>query len=310
MTCGGLRFTSEVSVMVYDINGNPLNTGVQILVGAVLDADSDAARFSAMKQLLDIGKKKLDYPDSTISPSEYSYATKGAVCALPVGNTAMYEQYPFSMLYSKGATTQDIPASTTKVMALITGLDYVKDIKKVIAIKSSDVQAGSGNYFSAGDTMTIEELMLAMMLPSSNTAAQAFARICGAAMLEAAGDSTYTDTECKTEFVSKMNAKAAYIGMTNSTFDSPSGLSQSTKMTVADMIQMVVEACSYPEILKVWNKKSYSIAVGGTNPRTVTLETTVANQALEDDYFILGGKTGSLDSGTTAAALVMVAMVK
>lgn len=296
--------------MVYDINGNPLNTGAQILVGAVLDADSDAARFTAMKQLLDIGKKKLGYPDSIIGSSEFTYATKGAVCALPVGNTGMYEKYPFDMLYTKNATVQDIPASTTKVMALITGLDYVKDIKKVITIKSSDVQAGSGNYFSAGDTMTIEELMLSMMLPSSNTAAQAFARICGAAMLEAAGDSSYTDTECKTEFVSKMNAKAAYIGMANSTFDSPSGLSSSTKMTVADMIQMVVEACSYPEILKVWNKKSYSIAVGGTNPRTVTLETTVANQALENDYFILGGKTGSLDSGTTAAALVMVAMVK
>ena len=58
------------------------------------------------------------------------------------------------------------------------------------------------------------------------------------------------------------------------------------------------------------NKKSYTISVRGTNPRTVTLETTVANQALENDYFILGGKTGSLDSGSTAAALVMVAMVK
>lgn len=296
--------------MIYDIDGTPQGVQGQILVAAILNAGSEAGRFTAMKQILDIGKKKIGFPNATIASSEFTAATKGAVCVLPRGSAGMYEKYPFELLYSKNATVQDIPASTTKVMALITGLDYVKDIKKVITIKSSDVQTGSGNYFSAGDTMTIEELMLSMMLPSSNTAAQAFARICGAAMLEAAGDSTYTDAECKTEFVSKMNAKAAYIGMTNSTFDSPSGLSTNTKMTVKDMVQMVVEACSYPEILKVWNKKSYTIPVGGTNPRSVTLTTTVTDTSIENSYYIFGGKTGSLDSGTTAAALVMVAGIK
>lgn len=300
--------------MVYDINGTPLISGLvggqSILVAAIMDAGSDANRFKAMKQILDIGKKKLADPDAVISDSEFTYATKGAVCAYPPAMPGMYEKYGFSMLYSKNGTTQSVPASTTKVMALITGLDYVLDVKKVITIKSSDVEAGSGNYFFAGDTLTIEELMLSMMLPSSNTAAQAFARICGAAMLEAAGDSTYTDAECKTEFIAKMNTKAAYIGMANSTFTSPSGLQTTTKMTVEDMVRLLVEACSYPQILKVWNKKSYTISVGGTNPRSVQLTTTLTDTSIENSYYIFGGKTGSLNSGTTAAALVMVAGIK
>ena len=300
--------------MVYDVNGNPLvsttGQGETILIGALLDAGSDANRFLAMKELLDIGKKKLANPDATIADSEFTHASKGAVCALPVGNTAMYERYNFDMLYSKNATTASIPASTTKVMSLITGLDYVDNIKEVVTIKSSDVQAGSGNYFSAGDTMTIEELMLAMMLPSSNTAAQAFGRICGEKMLRSAAEDTYTDAQCVTEFIAKMNAKAGYIGMTDSTFTTASGLQTTTLMTAKDMIQMVIEACSYPQILKVWNKKSYTIAVGGTNPRSVNLATTVTNQAIEKDYYIFGGKTGSLGSGTAAAALVMVAEIK
>lgn len=295
--------------MVYDVNGNPLVSS-SILIGAVLDAGSDANRFKAMKQLLDIGKKKLADPNAEISDSEFTYASKGAVCALPVGSPAMYEQYQFDFLYSKNATTQSVPASTTKVMSLITGLDYVESVKEIVTIKSSDVQAGSGNYFSAGDTMTIEELMLAMMLPSSNTAAQAFGRICGEKMLKTVADGSYTDSECMTEFVSKMNAKAAYIGMTNSTFTSASGLLTTTKMTVKDMIQLIVEVCSYDQILKVWGKKSYTIAVGGTNPRNVQLSTTVTDSAIEASYYILGGKTGSLNSGTTAAALVMVAKPK
>lgn len=298
--------------MVYDINGNPLviSSGgtSKILVASVLDADSDPARFSAMKQLLDIGKKKLADPNAVISDSEFSYATKGAVCALPVGNTGMYEKYTFNMLYTKNATTQASLASVTKVMSLITGLDYLDNIKDVITISSSDPLGGSGNYFAAGDTLTIEELMLSMALPSSNTAAQAFARICGGKMLEARGVTTYTDSECRTEFVSKMNTKASYIGMVDSSFVNASGASGENVTTTTDLIQMMIEACSYPEILKIWNKKSYTISIGGTNPRTQTINTTVANQAIENNYIILGGKTGALTGGV-AEALVMVAEI-
>ena len=173
--------------MIYDVNGNELITsdsGSKILVASVLDASSESARFSAMKQLLDIGKKKLADPNATIHDDEFTYATKGAVCSLPVGNTGMYEKYPFSMLYSKNGTTQAVPASVTKVMSLVTGLDYLENVTDTITIKSSDTQAGSGPALSDGDTMTMQELMLCMALPSSNTGAQAFARIKSAKMLE------------------------------------------------------------------------------------------------------------------------------
>lgn len=294
--------------MIFDVNGNPLSAegSIQnnILAAVVLDASE---KFAAMKQLLDIGKRKLADPNATVSASDFTQASKGAVCALPASSTAMYEKYPFSMLYTKNETVQAVPASTTKVMSLITGLDYVDNVNEVITISSSDPQAGSGGYFSAGDTMTIRELMLAMMLPSSNTAAQAFARVCGNKMLQSAANGTYSDSECVTEFISKMNTKAAYIGMTNSVFTSPSGLASTTYVTAEDMVKMVVEACSYPEILKVWNKKSYTFAVGGTNPRNVNLATTVTDTTLENSYYIFGGKTGTLGG---ASALVMVAGIK
>lgn len=296
--------------MIYDIDGNQLvadGASSNILIAAVLDAGSDADRFVAMKELLDIGKKKLANPSAVISDSEFTHATKGAVCVMPLVNTGMYENYSFDMLYSKAATTQAIPASVTKIMSLITGLDYLNTVKDVITIKSSDSLSGSGPTLTDGDTMTMEELMLCMALPSSNTGAQAFARICGAKMLEAAGDTTYTDSECRAEFVSKMNAKAAYIGMNNSTFENASGTSSNNKSTANDLIQMMIEACSYPEILKVWNKKTYTISIGGPNARSLTIETTVTNQAIENSYYIFGGKTGSIPNGK---ALVMIAKPK
>ena len=300
--------------MVYDKDGNPLvspsgGESKYILVGTVLDANSDSDRFVAMKELLDIGKKKMADPEAVISDSEFTHATKGAVCVLPVGHSSMYEKYPFVPLYSKNADTQAVPASVTKVMSLITGMDYLSTVKDVITITSTDPEGGSGAYFSAGDTMTIEELMLAMMLPSSNTAAKAFARVCGEKMLKSVADGTYTDAQCRTEFISQMNKKAAYIGMSDSYFDSPSGASGNIHTTANDLIRLVVEATSYPQICKVWNKKSYTIAVGGTNPRNVQLTSTVQNTAIENSYYIFGGKTGSLTS-PRSAALVMVAEPK
>ena len=101
--------------------------------------------------------------------------------------------------------------------------------------------------------------------------------------------------------------KAAYIGMINSVWYNGSGAHQDTLTTCSDLVRMLVEACSYPQILKVWNKKSYTIPVGGTNPRSVSLTTTVSNLTLEAYYTILGGKTGSLGS---YEALVMVAKIK
>ena len=58
-------------------------------------------------------------------------------------------------------------------------------------------------------------------------------------------------------------------------------------------------------VCMVWGKKSYTVAVGGTNARSVSLSTTVTDSAIEAVYTILGGKTGSLTNG--AKALVMVA---
>jgi hypothetical protein len=275
---------------------------------AVLDASNATDRFIAAKQLLDIAVAKENNPEMVVPDSMFTAATKGAVIKLPV-SPAMYQNYSFDAIYSKNGDTATIPASTTKVMSLITGLDYVGNINERITIKSFDISSGSGNNLQSGDIITIRDLMFDMMLPSSNTAAKAFARVCGEKMLKMADASaTPTDQQCYDAFIAQMAVKAAEIGMNDSQFVSASGLSASNQMTANDMIRMVVEACSYPEILKIWNKKEYKISVSGTNARSVTIETSVANQTLEDYYYIFGGKTGSFDDGTNVAnALVLVA---
>lgn len=289
----------------YDINGDKLLGNYPILVGAVLDANSADERFTAMKQLFDIAVKKLKNPQYQPETSDFTAASKGAVCVLPA-YSSLYEGFPFDILYSKNPNTQAIPASTTKVMTTITGMAWVTSIKDKVTLVSDDIQSGSGNYFSAGDILSIEDLIYGMMLPSSNTCARAYAHYVGAKILNNASASV---GDCVTAFLSEMNKKASLIGCTNSMFTTPSGLSTNNFSCVADMLRITIEGCSHPELCRIWNKKSYDIAIGGSNPRTQHITSTVENSDLESEYYILGGKTGYVVSNPNAYALVMVANV-
>lgn len=279
-----------------------------IFVGAVMGATSGANRFAAMRQLYAVAQKVIDDPTYQASDSDLTYAAEGAVCVLPQHSAGMYQKYPFNILYSKNGTTQAIPASTTKVMTLVTGLDYLTDMYERITIVSEDIQDGSSSILSVGDMVTITDLMYGMLLPSSNTCAMAFARVAGEKILKSQnGEGTYTATECQNAFISAMATKATNLGMTDSTFVSPSGRSESNLTTVVDMLKFTIEACSYPIIEKIWNKKSYTIAVKGSNARNVDIVTTVADAGLESLYYIFGGKTGTLSLTQSSIALVMVA---
>lgn len=285
--------------LLYDGNGTAIYPYTKpIFCGAVLDAAGGDERYLAMKQLFDIAKKRMVNPTYEPSASEFSYATKGAVCILP--DHPEMHQGKATALWSKDGDVQAIPASSTKAISLVTGMDWITNIKtETITIDSSDIESGSGDYYAAGDILTIEDIMLSMMLPSSNTAAKAFGHHIGKKIV---GESA-TAAECKAAFVAAMNSRAALVGGTHSEFDSASGLSSTNKSTANDLLKLVVDACAYPEIMRVWGKKTATAHVGGSNPRDVSLSKT-CNATLEAEYRVLGWKTGNVGSNW---ALVMVA---
>lgn len=149
-----------------------------IFIGVIIDASSDSARWTAMKQLMDIATAVKHTPNYDVSSASVTDANCAIVCELPQ-NPAMWQSHTPTILFAQNATSSKAPASTTKVMTVITALDYIVDINETVEIVSADIEAGSGNYFSAGDKITVEDLLFAMMLPSSNTCANALARLAG-----------------------------------------------------------------------------------------------------------------------------------
>lgn len=291
---------------VYDLNGNRL-AGQNVFMGVIMSTDTDEKRFTAMKQLFDIAIKKIKKPDYIPQSGEFTDAASGMVCLYPDLSANLCEGYSPKILYEKNKDTVYSTMSTGKIMTILAGLPYISNIcYETVTLSPDDITTGSGNYFEAGDILTVEDLIYGAMLPSSNTCAAAYAHYVGKKILH---NENATFSECMNAFYAEMNRRAGILGCVNSTFVSASGLDINNVSTPADLMK-ILQACTiHPELTTIWNKKSYAVNIKGENPRVQNISTTVTHSELENKYYILGGKTGSSNSGNRKA-LVMIATPK
>lgn len=111
----------------------------------------------------------------------------------------------------------------------------------------------------------------------------------------------------RSAFIDRMNEKAKEIGMKKTVFKNPSGLYHAEQVTTArDMILLGLEAINYKELAEAWGRKEYSFRIGGTNSRNETLETTVQESSLNNEYVFAGGKTGTLSAQSQNNLMSMV----
>jgi len=126
-------------------------------------------------------------------------------------------------------------ASISKLMTAMVVLDAKPDLQEVIAIGDEDVDGlkGTRSRLPVGTTMTREAAMLLALMSSENRAAHALGRHYPGGM---------------PAFVLAMNKKAQALGMYNSRFEEPTGLSSNNVSTAHDLARMVAAAARYPEI--------------------------------------------------------------
>lgn len=153
----------------------------RLFVVVVLGASVN--RFEAAKQVMDVAVQK--YLDPSFDASSVDVPAKSAAaCLLPLYNTKAYTDYDLNILYEKDIYTSRTPASITKVMTAMCMLDFVTDLNSEFVIRQADITTGSGNYFYAGEMISYKESLHAMMLPSSNTCAEATATAVGHLILK------------------------------------------------------------------------------------------------------------------------------
>lgn len=181
-------------------------------------------------------------------------------------------------------------ASISKLMTAMVVLDAKLDLHEVIAITDADVDMmkGTRSRLPVGTTMTRETAMLLALMSSENRAASALGRHYPGGLQA---------------FVTAMNKKAHSLGMYNTRFEEPTGLSSNNVSTAHDLARMVTAAARYPEIRQYSTTAEAKVELNG---RVQNFGTT--NPLVRSESWEIGvSKTGYISEA--GRCLVMQARV-
>ena len=141
-------------------------------------------------------------------------------------------------------------ASITKLMTAMVILDADLNLEQRVAISDEDYDQlkGTRSRLRPGTVLTRNELLLLALMASENRAAASLAR-------------TYPGgTEA---FVAAMNAKAAALGMRDTRFEDPTGLTPANVSSASDLARLVAAAHGYALIREYSTRDSATVQALG-----------------------------------------------
>lgn len=189
------------------------------------------------------------------------------------------------------------PASITKLLSTYVILQHMKPEDTVtVGDAMTLVQEDSSVAgLIEGDSLTVEQLIAAMMLPSGNDAAQVAAAAAGRKM---AGDESLPALDAVQVFVKEMNATAKELGLKNSHFENPDGFHHENHYTTMnDLVTLSEIVLAEPVILKYASRATDSVLLPDR-----TLEWTNTNMLLHPDAETYLPNTIGLKTGYTGEA--------
>ena len=185
----------------------------------------------------------------------------------------IYNPATGQVLWEENAQNQRSIASITKIMTAVVFLEGSPDLSAEAVIERADVRRASTTHLRAGYTVSHGDLLHLLLIASDNAAARALARVSPLG---------------KDGFATRMNEKAAELGLTNTRYAEPSGLSSDNVSSAYDMARLLTYATGDNRISDVMQKQRHELSVGR---RTISVRST--NQLVRTgDIDVLGGKTG------------------
>jgi D-alanyl-D-alanine endopeptidase (penicillin-binding protein 7) len=200
---------------------------------------SSPARGAGLKAKAKAGKASAAYADTREGPSPL--VKSGAAIVVEQGGRALYQ---------KNAAAVVPIASISKLMTAMIVLDGAPDLQADIAISEDDIDylRGSRSRLHVGATMTREVALLLALMSSENRAAHALARYHPGGL---------------PAFVAAMNAKARSLGLRDTHFEDPTGLSRNNVSTARDLAKMVLAAHRYPIIREFSTMPEAAVEIAG-----------------------------------------------
>jgi D-alanyl-D-alanine carboxypeptidase (penicillin-binding protein 5/6) len=177
------------------------------------------------------------------------------------------------VLWSKDSDKPMAMASTTKIMTAIVAIEQ-GDIKAETTVsRRASLEPKVKLNLKAGERATVEQLLYAMLLISSNDAAVAVA--------EAVGGSVE-------QFCFMMDEKARELGCVDTHFETPNGLDKGEHHSTAeDMAKIAAYAIKNKTFMTISNTRSYSFTTDRATYNIVN-----KNRLLSEYSGAIGVKTG------------------
>ena len=160
------------------------------------------------------------------------------------------------------------PASITKLMSIYVGLMYLQPEQTVTVgnIVTTVPADSSLAHLSPGDTLTVKDLMAALLLPSGNDAAQVWAVEAGRAI---AKDAALAEADAKARFVAEMNRQVPLLGLTHSQFVTPDGYDANGHYSsMADLCRLAQLCLEDPLMREIMGMAEYTVTLASRGPIT------------------------------------------
>ncbi|MCQ2561941.1 MAG: D-alanyl-D-alanine carboxypeptidase, partial [Clostridia bacterium] len=153
------------------------------------------------------------------------------------------------VLYEKSADERNYPASTTKMMTCILGLENLQPDAVITADSEAAAARGTTIDLKDGEMMPVDTILHAMMVPSAND--------CAIAIGKAVAGSV-------DNFAVTMNAKAKEIGCEHTNFVNPNGLHDENHYSTARDLSLIAQYCMKNEAFREI-VQNYEYTVPATN---------------------------------------------
>ncbi|MCR5431252.1 MAG: serine hydrolase [Lachnospiraceae bacterium] len=191
------------------------------------------------------------------------------------------------ILYSKQMHEKVYPASTTKLMTALIAIRHC-DIDDIVTIEEDNcgitLKGAQLCGFSAGDTLTMKDLLYCLLVYSGNDAALAISQHVA---------------ESERDFIKMMNLEAKELGCINTNFVNPHGLHDPNHYTTAyDMYLIFNECLKYDTLKEMFKSTGYTVTIKtiAGEEKSLYMEPTnlyfMGTYSVPYGLTVQGGKTG------------------
>jgi len=247
-----------------------IGLGSAALLGGMM-AEAEAAQSrKARSSAVSLAKARVSKGRRAEAPEPISYGRRSGLhsthdsLSLRSSVALVLDQNSSEILYSKNAEAVLPIASLTKLMTAMVVVEAQLPMDDVLEVTDEDVdnEKHSRSRLSVGTRLSRADMLHLALMSSENRAANALGRHYPGGV---------------TAFVAAMNQKAAQLGMLDTTYVEPTGLSSRNQSSSMDLARLVLAAYQQPLIRDLSTSRGYDVQVGRRLQRFMNTNALVRN---------------------------------